>query len=113
MDFFQRTLRDPEERLNIQPAFIYSALAMATLMKSSDIEYGPQGRNRAMELRQSAQEELELAMHSDWIDASLAEAALVRLHFVPILTDLPTLLYILRSLRFSRPPCTLSIALSV
>ncbi|KAF5345467.1 hypothetical protein D9758_013622 [Tetrapyrgos nigripes] len=81
IDFFERTLRDPEERVNIQPAFIYSALAMATLMRSSDIEWGSHGRDRAMAFRQSAQEELEAALGSDWLDATLAEAALILAFF--------------------------------
>lgn len=50
---------------------------MSTLMKSSEFEFKSQGRDQAMWLRNSAQLALEKAWASEWIDASLAEAALV------------------------------------
>lgn len=46
-------------------------------MKSSEAGFGAEGRDRAMWLRRIAQVELEKAWNSEWIDATLAEAALV------------------------------------
>ncbi|GLB44949.1 putative GAL4-like Zn(II)2Cys6 (or C6 zinc) binuclear cluster DNA-binding domain [Lyophyllum shimeji] len=77
LDYFVRTLLDEELRLSIQPAFIYAGLAMATLMKSSEVEFKAPGRERALWLRNTAQTHLESSMASEWIDASLAEAALI------------------------------------
>ncbi|KAL0957013.1 hypothetical protein HGRIS_003114 [Hohenbuehelia grisea] len=77
IDFFTATLFDPEERLRIQPSFVLSAMALATLMKSSELEEGHVGRDRALWLRNSAQASLEKAWNSEWIDAQLAEASLI------------------------------------
>ncbi|KAJ6571274.1 hypothetical protein B0H19DRAFT_1129612 [Mycena capillaripes] len=80
LTFFLDMLWNPEERLKIQPAFILAGLAMAELMRSSDSERGEAGRTRAAWLRDNAQNALTIAMsggNGDWIDASLAEAALI------------------------------------
>ncbi|THU90350.1 hypothetical protein K435DRAFT_728440 [Dendrothele bispora CBS 962.96] len=71
------TIRDQEERLTVQPAFILSIIAMATLMRSSEAEYGSEGRDRAISFRNSAKLSLEDAMRADCKDATLAEAALI------------------------------------
>ncbi|PBK84181.1 hypothetical protein ARMGADRAFT_1000409 [Armillaria gallica] len=75
--FFRDTLLNAQERIRIQPAFVLAALAMSTLMKSSETEYAVQGRTRALYLRNLAQSALEAAWESEWIDAALAEAALI------------------------------------
>ncbi|KAG5642774.1 hypothetical protein DXG03_002119 [Asterophora parasitica] len=72
-----KNLQDEELRLSIQPALIYAGLAMATLMKSSEVEFKAPGRERALWLRATAQTSLEASMASQWIDPSLAEAALI------------------------------------
>ncbi|KAF8069868.1 hypothetical protein FPV67DRAFT_1414189 [Lyophyllum atratum] len=77
LDYFLKTLADEELRLSIQPAFIYAGLAMATLMKSSEVEFKAPGRERALWLQGTAQTYLETSLASEWIDASLAEAALI------------------------------------
>ncbi|KAF8189550.1 hypothetical protein K438DRAFT_2019010 [Mycena galopus ATCC 62051] len=80
LSFFLNMLWNPEERLKIQPAFVLAGLAMAELMRSSDSERGAAGRTRAAWLRDNAQAALTIAMsggNGDWIDASLAEAALI------------------------------------
>ncbi|KAK7046350.1 Zn(2)-C6 fungal-type domain-containing protein [Favolaschia claudopus] len=80
LPFFLDMLWNPEERLKIQPAFVLAGLAMAELMRSSDSERGAAGRARASWLRDNAQTALTIAMsggNGDWIDASLAEAALI------------------------------------
>ncbi|KAF7343742.1 Zn(2)-C6 fungal-type domain-containing protein [Mycena sanguinolenta] len=80
LPFFLDMLWNPEERLKIQPAFVLAGLAMAELMRSSDSERGASGRTRAAWLRDNAQTALTIAMsggNGDWIDASLAEAALI------------------------------------
>ncbi|KAJ7479161.1 hypothetical protein FB451DRAFT_1032022 [Mycena latifolia] len=69
-----------EDRLKIQPAFILAGLAMAELMRSSDSERGAAGRSHAAFLRDHAQTALQRAISGEpgtWIDASLAEAALI------------------------------------
>ncbi|PSS38007.1 hypothetical protein PHLCEN_2v147 [Hermanssonia centrifuga] len=71
------SIRDAHQRQSIQPSLILSALAMANLMKSSEIECGVQGRNRAVALRDRAQASLEAACSSQAVDYTLAEAALV------------------------------------
>ncbi|KAF8230754.1 hypothetical protein L208DRAFT_1438051 [Tricholoma matsutake] len=77
IEFFLKRLWHPEDRLKIQPAFILAGLAVATLMKSSECEYKAPGRDRALWLRNAAQGALEQALASEWVDASLAEAALM------------------------------------
>lgn len=67
----------------MQPALIMAALAMATLMKSSEIELGSEGRHRAVRYRDSAQTLLESACNQQLVDYTLAEAALVRPHHQP------------------------------
>jgi hypothetical protein len=77
LNFFLQSLWDADERSRIQPSFVLAGLAMATLMKSSETELASSGRNRALWLRDAAQAALESAWNSDWIDATLAEAALI------------------------------------
>ncbi|KAH9949097.1 hypothetical protein B0H21DRAFT_169579 [Amylocystis lapponica] len=74
---FFRDLQDPHRRLRMQPAFIMSALALATLMKSSELELGSSGRTRALYFRNAAQGLMEAACSSKNIDHTLAEAALI------------------------------------
>ena len=59
-------------------SLVMSALAMALLMKSSEIELGSRGRSLALAFRDKAQACLEDACHSQTFDHTLAEAALVR-----------------------------------
>lgn len=77
LDFFTSSLFNPEDRLHIQPSFILAGLALAVLMKSSELEGGSNGRGRALWFRNAAQEALNKAWRSEWIDAQLAEAAFV------------------------------------
>ena len=73
--FFQ-DLQDPNSRGRMQP-LVLSGLAMAVLMKSSELELGSRGRDLALKLRDRAQVCLEQACHSQDLDYTLAEAALV------------------------------------
>ncbi|KIK57927.1 hypothetical protein GYMLUDRAFT_228507 [Collybiopsis luxurians FD-317 M1] len=77
IDFFLETLFDTESRTTIRPALVYSILAMAMLMKSSEAEYGADGRAEALLLRESAQASLEASFNSGWIDTMLVEAGLI------------------------------------
>ena len=61
----------------MQPSLVLSALAMANLMRSSEIEGGAPGRERAIRLRNAAQASLEDACNTKQLDFTLAEAALV------------------------------------
>ncbi|OSD04134.1 hypothetical protein PYCCODRAFT_1451417 [Trametes coccinea BRFM310] len=76
LPIFLRDLHDPTIRGHMQP-LIMSALAMATLMKSSDIEYGARGRELALSFHSRAQACLEIACRSQTFDYTLAEAALI------------------------------------
>jgi hypothetical protein len=77
LEYFLETLYHPEDRYSIRPSLIYSILAMATLMKSSQAEYGADGRSQALLLRDAAQNSLEMSWNSGWHDAMLAETALI------------------------------------
>ncbi len=76
-DTFISKLQDSHKRSLLQPALVLSALAMACLMKSSQVERGREGRDRALALRDEAQSMLETACNTRQIDYQLAEAALV------------------------------------
>ena len=39
-----------EHRMNLQPSLVYSVLALSTFLKSSNLEEGPIGREKAREL---------------------------------------------------------------
>nr|QWQ79357.1 Zn 2Cys6 transcription factor [Sanghuangporus sanghuang] len=75
--YFFRRLSDPSERERIQPALVLSALALATLLQSSEIELGEVGRQRALRLRDIAQIHLEVSWNASSVDPSLAQAALL------------------------------------
>ena len=77
--YFLRRLSDPSEREKMQPSLVMSALALATLLQSSEIELGELGRQRALRLRDAAQSHLEAAWNAGCIDPELAQAALVRI----------------------------------
>jgi len=61
----------------MQPSLVLAGLALATLMKSSEMELGAAGRNRAIWLRDAAQASLESSWNTGWIDMTLAKAALI------------------------------------
>jgi hypothetical protein len=65
----------------MQPSLVFAGLALATLMKSSEMELGSAGRERAVWLRDKAQAWLEASLNSQWIDMTLAKAALVSVYF--------------------------------
>jgi hypothetical protein len=70
-------LQVADERARLQPAMIFAALALATLMRSSSIEYGASGSARALWLREAAGCHLELSLKAGGADAGLAQAALL------------------------------------
>ncbi|KAG1812086.1 uncharacterized protein BJ212DRAFT_1371289 [Suillus subaureus] len=74
---FVHSLYNPEERSLMQPSLVFAGLALATLMKSSEMELGSAGRERAVWLRDKAQAWLEASLNSQWIDMTLAKAALI------------------------------------
>lgn len=107
LNYFIHRLNHPEERLFIQPAFIFAVLAMAKLMKSSSIELGVQGVRAAITYSVDANNALAEAIRNNWTDYNLAEAALVR----SITLLLPLIIFIVypRFLPFLNPPPTLTI----
>lgn len=66
-----------EDRLQIQPAFVYAVLAMASLMKSSKLEAGSVGLSQAMDLINEAHIAYKDAIELHWLDVTLVEAAFV------------------------------------
>lgn len=78
MNFFMKKLFG-NDRYRIQPCFILSGLAMAKLMKSSFIEEGQIGLQQAMMLASDAHAAFQDAVAINWIDHTVAEAALVSL----------------------------------
>ncbi|KAH7911013.1 hypothetical protein BJ138DRAFT_1151604 [Hygrophoropsis aurantiaca] len=74
---FVRSLYNPEDRSLMQPSLVLAGLALATLMKSSEMELGTAGRNRALWLRDAAQSSLEASWSTGWIDMTLAKAAVI------------------------------------
>ncbi|KAF9241857.1 hypothetical protein BU15DRAFT_87078 [Melanogaster broomeanus] len=74
---FVQSLYNPEDRSMMQPSLVFAGLALATLMKSSEMELGTAGRNRAAWFRDQAQASLEASWNSQWVDITLAKAALI------------------------------------
>ncbi|KAF7292128.1 Zn(2)-C6 fungal-type domain-containing protein [Mycena indigotica] len=87
--FLLETLWSPSRRLSLQPAFVLASMAVAVLLRSHDGPggAGKAGRERARQLREAAGEALEAAWGDGsgdgerWVDASLAEAALLLAHY--------------------------------
>jgi hypothetical protein len=71
--------------MRMQPSLVIAALALATMIKSSDLELGAVGRDRARGLGDLANGELQAALTTGAIDHTLAEAALVR-HLVTLMS---------------------------
>ncbi|KAH9950597.1 hypothetical protein B0H21DRAFT_500853 [Amylocystis lapponica] len=78
--FFAR-LRDRANRSSVQPSLILAALALATFLRSSEQEQGVRGRDRALKLRDEAQNALEASVNARWIDESLVQASWVLAFF--------------------------------
>ncbi|KIM31556.1 hypothetical protein M408DRAFT_21575 [Serendipita vermifera MAFF 305830] len=64
-------------RATMQPSVILAALALSTMMRSSELGLGQEGRTLALWLRDTAQSSLEASISASWIDPSLAQAAFV------------------------------------
>ncbi|KAI0249633.1 hypothetical protein BJV78DRAFT_1155707 [Lactifluus subvellereus] len=74
---FLGDLFDPHARALMQPALVYACLAMAMLMRSSEIERGASGRAHALRFRDAAQVHLHESWNAQRVDLGLAEAAMV------------------------------------
>ncbi|KAH9922814.1 uncharacterized protein BXZ73DRAFT_91534 [Epithele typhae] len=72
---FFGALLDPRTRDGVQPSLILGALALATFLKSHEMELGAAGRARSLRLRDQAQSALEASLNSRWLDHSLVQAA--------------------------------------
>lgn len=70
-------LYDPDARISMQPSLVLSALALSTLMKSSETGLGENGRRLSLWLRDAAQSSLDASISASWIEPSLAQAAFV------------------------------------
>lgn len=72
---FVDNIFNPSTRIFVQPSLVLSALAMATMMKSSEVGLGEEGRRLALWLRDAAQSSLDASICASWIEPSLAQAA--------------------------------------
>lgn len=72
---FLSTFMDPRKREKMQPSLAYAALAVATLLQSSEVGRGSEGREKALRLRDMAQGALEASLCARWVDEELAQAA--------------------------------------
>lgn len=61
----------------MQPALVLAALALATIVMSSQMELGSAGREKARHLGQSANSLLQAALNDGSTDPTLAQAFLV------------------------------------
>jgi len=61
----------------VQPSVVLSALALSTIMRSSEVELGEEGRKFSLWLRDAAQSSLDASISASWIEPSLAQAAYV------------------------------------
>jgi hypothetical protein len=77
MPTFLEDLFDPVQRVFIQPSVVLSALALSTLMRSSETGLGEKGRMFALWLRDSAQSSLDASLSTGWITPSLSQTAFV------------------------------------
>jgi hypothetical protein len=91
-----------EDRIQMQPAFIYAVLALAKLLRSSKLETGSAGLSHALEFVHQAHTAYKDAIDLRWLDATLAEAA-----FVSSLSDASDALRELMTFRFW--PCSKSL----
>ena len=71
-------LWDPYHRQTVQPSLVCSALALSTFFQSSDLEKGPKGREKALQLIDQAHSMFDASLSSGWIDVGLVQAAWVR-----------------------------------
>lgn len=78
---FWAKLNDPESRTSsaLQPGIVLAALALASFNKSSEIEGGVWGRERAARLRADAEAAVDNSLAVGWVDIGLAQAAWVSL----------------------------------
>lgn len=72
---------DPGSRERMQPSLVFSGLALAQLLQSSELAQGAAGRDRAYRLRDAAESGLNAAISVRWFDPGLAQAAWVRHSF--------------------------------
>ncbi|CCA67447.1 hypothetical protein PIIN_01278 [Serendipita indica DSM 11827] len=60
---------------NLQPALVWSLLAISTYLNSSELEGGAWGRERANRLRDEAEASIASSLAIGWVDLQLAQAA--------------------------------------
>ncbi|KAF7782921.1 transcriptional regulator family: Fungal Specific TF [Agaricus bisporus var. burnettii] len=74
IDSLAVSLHEDSERMKIQPAFIFAGLALAQLLRSSRAEQGLMGMEKAVRLRDQANEAIDQALHAGQLHADLAKA---------------------------------------
>jgi hypothetical protein len=72
---FLDTLFTPARRARMQPALVLAALALSSLLQSSELERAAPGRDAAFRIRDAAQGALDASVAARWVDDQLAQAA--------------------------------------
>ncbi|KAF9519726.1 hypothetical protein BS47DRAFT_1083994 [Hydnum rufescens UP504] len=78
---FLSTFHHPSQREHVQPSLVLAMLALSTLLQSSEIGFGQEGRLKALELRDLAQSHFDMSLNCGWVSPDLAQAALVLVVF--------------------------------
>ncbi|KAI0356193.1 hypothetical protein OH77DRAFT_1423788 [Trametes cingulata] len=78
---FFATVLDPIRRQEMQPSVLMAALAIGTLVQSSEVEKGAKGRRRALKLLDMAHGALQSSLATGWVDVGLAQAGWLLLYF--------------------------------
>lgn len=80
---FWARFHSPEARASsdLQPGLVLAALALGSFLRSSEVEGGTWGRERAARLRAEAEAAVESSLAVGWVDIGLAQATWVSLPF--------------------------------
>ncbi|KAF9519727.1 hypothetical protein BS47DRAFT_1083978 [Hydnum rufescens UP504] len=78
---FFSTFHHPSQREHVQPSLVLAMLALSTLLQSSEIGFGQEGRLKALELRDLAQSHFDMSLNCGWVSPDLAQAALLLVVF--------------------------------
>lgn len=78
LPLFLQKFHDAASRERLQPSLVFSGLALAQMLQSSERGQGAVGMDRALRLRDAAEAALNAAVACRWFDPGLAQAAWVR-----------------------------------
>ncbi|KAI0630955.1 hypothetical protein C8Q77DRAFT_1130258 [Trametes polyzona] len=72
---FISSLFDQTSRQEVQPGLVLAALALSTLLQSSELEFGSKGMDMALRLVDQAYAAFYASLNCGWVDVGLAKAA--------------------------------------